>query len=98
MTIISVKNYTITTIYNIITGERLISEGLQVCKKCDNSPTAPCYAIVTIQYDQKSGSTSLDFTDNSILNIEDEEFPLFKRLVKIAEEMVSVSNKDYKYE
>lgn len=92
MTVLEKENFRIQTIYNINTGEQSIKEGLCIEKKTLNDSY---YAICTIRYDESEEDIFIDICSDRLLDIEDDEFKLFKELISTARALVRLTNTDY---
>jgi len=92
MTVLEKENFRIQTIYNINTGEQSIKEGLCIEKQTLNESY---YVICTVRYDESEEDVYIEIVGDRLLDIEDDEFKLFKELLSTARALVRLTNIDY---
>lgn len=86
---IKVKNFRIAQISNICSGLRPASEGLAIEKRCNEG-----YIVIAFMRSAPYGEVEFDCVRDRILDIDDDEFPIFKEVCKIAKGIVSLLNDD----
>lgn len=101
MTVINEENYRIAKIVKIDPkskkGYKLLKtkEGLAIEKRCDNNSY---YVICFVKYNEKEHSCNVECVGDRILDVQDDEYSIFKSLLARASYKVIEANRRYKHE
>lgn len=96
MTLATLKNYRLQTIYNYFLGERPIKEGLAIEKECSYSSSSDksYYVIAFVKYNSQEEGVEVEVCGTRILDVQDDEFMIFKHLVQLGKDIIELEYKE----
>ena len=92
MTFIRKHNYRLSSICTIPDGDIPISEGLAIETVCADGET--WYVICFVKWDECESDCYIDCVGDRLLKVEHGEWELVKELIRAAESLVSIANKE----